>query len=254
MRGFKAFAFAASTSMLLAGALQAQTGTGQVQWMGVNGAHSRYDNVVHSTGDLTSGWDIYRSPYFAQFQINQAPSVYLPPAGTSTFGPTQDIFCTDFQNEANTGTYGAYFTNLGTNGGDVGTYTRSGRTLHQYLEEAWLASQILDPTKTEDQLRAIQGAMWKVISGQPTYMLGSVSGAWSSSGIATWASRADTAAVHVNAYQWVVVTDTSAAGHALGGSQEYLTQVTPEPSTLLLLGTGLLATLLAAGALRRSVG
>jgi hypothetical protein len=58
----------------------------------------------------------------------------------------------------------------------------------------------------------------------------------------------------VNAASWVVVSEyaTDATGkRVLGSHQEYITQVTPEPATLLLLGTGLVVMLLAAGAMRR---
>ena len=37
----------------------------------------------------------------------------------------------------------------------------------------------------------------------------------------------------------------------LGSGQEYITHVTPEPATLLLLGTGLVVLLMAAGAFRK---
>ena len=109
MRNLKAFVFVAAAGVLLAGSLQAQTRAGQVTWKGVNGASGSYSNS--STG--AAPWNVYTSPYRAQFQINQAPSPLLPPAGTNSFGSTVDIFCVDFNNYANTGTYSANFTNLG---------------------------------------------------------------------------------------------------------------------------------------------
>jgi hypothetical protein len=95
------------------------------------------------------------------------------------------------------------------------------------------------------------------MSGQPNYRR-RTDGLYTAVGINSWVFRSQAGAGLVNAKEWVVVTDFDAAGHSarMGnrneGSQEYLTHVTPEPATLLLLGTGLLATLMAAGALRRS--
>jgi len=246
MRGFKAFAFAAAASLLLAGSLQAQQ-TGLFKWMGVSGAHSRYS--TYSTG--AGAQDIYRSPYRAQFDMGGG------------FGPTVDIFCVDFAHGSNTGTYGASFTNLGSDAGSLGTTTRSA-SLQQYLETAFLANEMVTTTgftattasAREDQLRVIQGAMWEILYGAPIYYQAQ-SGSWLHSAIATWRTRAVTGAAGMNPYEWTVVdqrTQNQQGQWVVGASQEYLTrvQVTPEPATLLLLGTGLLATLMAAGALRRS--
>ena len=246
MRNLKAFVFVAAAGVLLAGSLQAQTRAGQVTWKGVNGASGRYSNA--STG--AAPWNVRTSPYRAQFQINEAPLPLLLPAGTTTFGPTVDIFCVDFNNYAKTGTYGAYFTNLGTNGGDVGKYTRkgTGNTLENYLKAAYLAQKM--PVSTAQQVGNLNGAIWYIMSGQPLYYSYSDVGR-DATGIATYVLEAERNRESVNRSKRVVVTDVASAGLESGCNREYTTQVTPEPATMLLFGTVLVVKLMAAGALRR---
>jgi hypothetical protein len=183
--------------------------------------------------------------------------------GTGVFGAA-DIFCVDFFNHSETSTagYGAYFTNLGTNFLDIGTKTRSGHTLKEYLATAWLATAIQTATGpyADANQGYMQGAMWKIMSGDglldyadfPLYKWTGT--AWNQGGINTYVRLALAAAEQMDESQWVVVTDVRAAGSGSaddGYSQEYITQVTPEPATMLLLGTGLVVMLMAAGALRR---
>lgn len=245
MRNLKAVAFAAAASAMLVGAAQAQV-QGEFKWSGVNGAWSTYANATQ-----TKSWSVYTGPYQAQFQIPGAPSPLLPPAGSSSFGPVTDIFCVDFNNEAITSTYTAWFTNLGAN---PLTDTRLGASgLSQYLKAAFLAQQIKTYGNNSVETADINGAIWQIMSGEPTYRL--VGSTWQSAGITSWVNLANANWQSVDASKWVVVTKTCAAGAgnatADGCSQEFITQVTPEPATLLLLGTGLLVTLVAAGALRR---
>ena len=144
-----------------------------------------------------------------------------------------------------------YLTNLGSGG--LGTYTRN-TSLQQYLEAAWLAQQIRSGPVDREDVAYMNGAIWQIMSGSSFYV-GTDHG-----NIQTWANLAAShwnGTTHsvdgVNASDWVVVTPQgNVDGTRIGASQEYITQVTPEPATLLLLGTGLLATLMAAGALRRS--
>ena len=243
MGNLRSVAVSVAALALCAASLSAQTGTGQVQWKGVNGAWSSFSNSA--TGPAQ--WNVYTSPYRAAFQINEAPSPYLPPAGTSTFGPTVDIFCVDFTHYANTGTYNAYFTNLGTDAADVGITTRT-HSLTQYLEAAYLAGAYYTNTSAAGD---INGAIWQIMNGEPLYRYNGTS--WDASGINYWVGQATNNWQSVDASQWVVVTDQLGAKNDNTGSQEYLTQVTPEPATLLLLGTGLLAMIGAATMKRTAV-
>ncbi len=242
MRTLKSLVLAAVGSALVAGTLAAQV-SGQVQWRGVNGAWSGYSNS--STG--SSPWYVYTSPYRAGFNIpgNTPNSALLPPSGDGSFGPTVDIFCVDFIHEANTGTYNAWFSNLGGNLNE----TRFGASgLTQYLEAAYLAQQIEVVGASSQTAGDINGAIWQIMNGEPKYRYSG--GTWSATGINNWISLAQANYGSVNPDNWVVVTDQLSDGQS-GGSQEYLTQVTPEPATMLLLGSGLMLMMLGAGAVRR---
>ena len=261
MGKMKTAVLAVAACLLVAGSLRAQTATGSVRWMGVNGAWGSY-NTAGSGG---AEWNVYTSPYRAAFELASNPSpTLLPPAGTGGFGPTTDIFCVDFNHYANTGTNGAFFTNLGdaqAHAGWLGTYTRIG-SLQTYLAAAYLAEQL---NANPSQSGILNGAIWQIMSGRPNYWWNGTN--WES--VAATASYAvNTGWQNVNASTGVVVTDGARGengGAVLGNSQEYLsrvalapgrspdelTQVAPEPATLLLLSTGLIVMLVAAGAFRR---
>ena len=257
---FRVIALAAAGCALTAAALQGQTGTGTMTQVGTNSTSGCY--AWNSSG---SGSECgYASPYFGQFKnlvnLHGVPSWQLPAGGygpSSSFGPTTDIFCVDFNHNINTGdVVSAYLTNLGADGALVagGNYTRN-TSLTSYLEAAWLSGQINAANMHTTAGLAISGAIWQTMAGNTLYLqIGSgfyndyVSGSDHTGSIAYWAGQAAANYSSVNPSEWVVVTPTNFKD---GGAQEFVTHVTPEPATLILMGSGLLIMMLGTGVVRR---
>lgn len=248
VRIVRSLAVAATALPLLAAALPAQTGWGTMNLTGVNGTSGCYSSSI-SPSEC-----VYTSPYYATFS-NLIPN---PPATAALLPPgggQWDIFCVDFFHNSTIGqTDNYYLTNLGDLGGShsgwLGTYTRS-NSLTKYLEAAWLAQQIETVGAGSAAALQMNGAIWQIMSGQTFYI--KVGSSWynnySSTGISYWAGLAAANYSQVDPSSWIVVTPTNFAN---GGTQEYITHVTPEPATLLLLGTGLLA-MIGAATMKRTV-
>lgn len=262
MRTLKVLTCAVLACALAAGSLQAQTATGQMKWVSPGSAWASF-----TTNGGTNSQNIYTSPYRAQFSVNGSPNMaLLPPAGTGgAFGSTWDIYCVDFDHYANTGTSNVFLTNFADAQANnwFGTYTRT-HTLQQYVEAAYLAQKI----QAGGDKALYSGAMWQIMTG------GTFAYKGGTSGVSSWTQVQgavdDAVAAYlagttlVNLADWVVVTEYAADANGrptfdvtgkpvLGTHQEFITQVTPEPATLLLLGTGLVLLLVAAGAARRPI-
>lgn len=251
MRILKAFAFVAAAGAMAAGFLQAQSGTGTFLFMGTAGSSSCYQVSTTLFKEC-----VRTSPYRGKFTVDPGytlPRWMLPPEAT-----TVDIFCLDFLRGAITGTtYDVSFTNLGypdatTAATNLTSFTHNGGSLTDYLAAAALANKIKSYAVTSANAKDITGAIWQLLNGANTYSRSdSYGGIYSSAGIASWRTwgLGNTTSIDPNA--WVVASYRNRDG-TVGASQDWLVHVTPEPTTLLLLGTGLLATLIAAGTLRRS--
>jgi hypothetical protein len=245
---------------------------GKLQWGGKG--DSFISSFQRSSSTVTASYA--GAPYKAAFNINPpadypwvpmtgTPDALIPAYGTGTaFGPAVDILCIDFLHTAKTGTYDVWFTQLGYEDGEPIndlTYTRA-KTDLEYRKVAWLATQmefVGNTTSAEKQTRLdIHAAIWRTLTGEPiASRLGSGSGAgpWST-GLDYWVAQAEMGSNYgsVKLNHWMVVTHTCVGAHedsrlavADGCGQEFLVHsrpdrtVTPEPGTMILLGTGLLA-------------
>lgn len=161
--------------------------------------------------------------------------------------PTINLFCVDVLNQIRFGhQWTGVFTNLGSS--DLSATRHGGSARANYQKAAWLASQYRAPGIQTSQWGGIQAAVWNLLNpGNPNGGTNPLA----SSSEAYWLARAETwynggGAQAFDFSRWSIVTDIGAAGLVSGGgTQEFLTDttVTPEPETLILLGTGLLVVL-----------
>jgi hypothetical protein len=129
----------------------------------------------------------------------------------------------------------------------------------RYTQAAWLASQF---SKSEtSEWKGIHYAMWHVFNGSvpsgDVSQLKDLDGNIVRYGSQYWLNEAQKGSNYgtVNMDYWYVITDKAVkTAYQDDGGQEYLTYVTPEPATIFLMGTGLVAVLGMTFVTRRSLG
>jgi hypothetical protein len=154
------------------------------------------------------------------------------------------VVCVDFNNFYTSGaTYTANVTLLSSSLADIGLLTRQGQQLggadglSRYMQMAWLSDRFATEASTE--WGGIQGAIWNLGStGTPD--------ASTNPSVQFWLDQLASADLStLDLTQYAIVTDARTV-EGFGGSQEFLVRanVVPEPSTYVLMGTGLAGLLL----------
>jgi hypothetical protein len=213
-----------------------------------------------ATAQLTVIGNVSATPVIASIGTTAIAATFNGAPGSTMVGPFQmtfggifgsaihDIVCVDLNNSFYNGqNYSANLTLLSSTDGALTTRTRQGMyygndfTSHYvYLKMAWLAEHLY--TQPHEDWSGIQGAIWHISTGWNPF------GGDTNPNVQHWLDlvyAADLSTVNQNS--WAVVTDVNVTG-AEGGVQEFLvrTNVVPEPSTYLMLATGLLGVALIA--------
>jgi hypothetical protein len=189
-----------------------------------------------------------------QFQVAKpSPAVtafgyYVGPfTGTILSDPTRptiNLYCVDILNQITWGhKWQGNVTSLTSGSFDL---TRHGLAAKDsYKKAAYLASQYRAAGISSNQWGGIQAAVWNLLNpGNPnggTNPLVGTSEAYWLNAANNWYASAESKTFDYS--KWTIVTEVDAAGLAVGGgTQEFLTDsaATPEPATLILMGTGLL--------------
>lgn len=183
-----------------------------------------------------------------------ANNVYVGPYGGATFvnavGQSQlvAVLCVDYLNHV--GWNDSYAVSVNSLGGvDDLSESRHPGAMLTYRKAAWLGS--LFGTRSQTDWGSIHHAIWNLFTPveAPEYGQSNAYLALADVAASYDFGAFDDGSVHYDAVdmsRWTLLTDVAAAGQSLGGHQEFLVEsgpsiaAVPEPSTLALIGTGLL--------------
>lgn len=205
------------------------------------------------------------TPAFAQLDANQTTSTdqlkLLSTGPYSPYGlytgrllqsigmPVIDMWCDDFSNRiALGGTYNINVTRFDASVNDLNNRTRFGfANLDNYKKAAYLGSFFAGLTNASD-VQDLHFTIWRQFGANP--------GAIRPGELAWSALLTNGNWANINTKYWFVLSDANMqpgrdGGPRIGGMQEQITLVTPEPSAILLVSTGLLGIVGLAKARRR---
>lgn len=211
-------ALVALAATLLAGA----SATAQTADMRLTSAGSTVNKQV--TGTV--------SPY-----IYQPNSFYVSPYSGTMDGNAIFLFCVDYKNHVSVPDH--WTADVTTLSGSNFSDTRFGDAyIDAYRRAAWLTTQY-SPANAE----AIQDAIWYLFTPDVFKLNTVVNGVETNHAFASatnWVMAAKSQDLSTMNFDYFkVVTDVNTTG-LIGGRQEFLVQVTPEPASLVLMATGLI--------------
>jgi hypothetical protein len=215
---------------------------------------------------------VLTQPYAPGASAMTAFGYYMSPYSGTVNGVTQRLNCVDFFHDVFVGeVWTATSTNLGaatldnsllsnTRDGSSGGYASLADVLTIYQQAAWLTDQYAaNPASDPNQSVAIQTAIWSIVDNGPTspanqkyintgdfWSNGGQVGSIVNTGVGStgyWIDRAQTEYATKSAGYYNKFDILLGTGSPGVGAQEFLYStptVTPEPGTLVLIGSGLI--------------
>lgn len=159
---------------------------------------------------------------------------YISPYSGTINGASVTLYCDDDANEVSNGqTWQANLTSLTSGNLSNTRYGGATNALTLYDEVAWLTTQYAYPlnSSTDQRNSDIQDTIWNIFNPgkAPTPSNGSY-----------WLTQAQNNYASISYSNFFIVTNVGPV-QPTGQVQEFITVLTPEPSSMLMLGCGLIA-------------